>query len=819
MVLHFLYELTAFMKLIFLLAAIIFINIIAKAQTSIRGKVHSSNGKPIAGATVLLLNAGDSVLIKGIISTEEGNYSFTNIIPGSYIIGSSYTGFRQAYTPVFSIKTAEDNINLDNIELQKEEVALDNVTVTSKKPLFEQKIDRMVINVASSITSAGSTALDVLERSPGVTVDRQNNAIAINGKNGVVVMINGKISRMPMSAVVQLLAGMSSDNIEKMEIITTPPANFDAEGNAGYINIVLKSNHNYGTNGSYSATLGYNNGEESLGSFNINHRKGKLNLYGDYSYSRFHWGQDFYFSHAITDQGKLTENFSISDRDALQVYHDARVGLDYEINKKTVIGGLVNAYFSRWTMDAQNKGLVYINKQPDTITNVNNHENHNLSSYSLNVNLQHSYNANEKITFNADYMYYRDNNPVSYLNNYYSGSGTFIYAQNVKSSKLTPVNFWVGTADYTKKISKKADLEAGVKGTFSRFNNEVEIQRQVQNKWEIDPTLSAVYDLRENIAAAYSSVTVNFSDKTGIKTGLRYEYTNSNLGSITQKNIVDRQYGRLFPSFFFYNTFNENNAINFSYSRRITRPTFWNLAPFVIFIDPNTFFSGNTALQPAISDGVNVSYTYKRKIVSLAYSYTTDPISNFQPKVDVTTNKQTLSAENMDNMKTFNISFSLPFTVNKWWNMQNNLAGSWQQINAFYNKAPITIENKNYNLNSTQSFKLPKDFSLEVSGFYYSGGLFGFYRLKPFGSLDFGAQKKLKDNKGNLRFGVSNVLNTQKYNLSVDQPQYNLVIKNKFQFAYTNWRLTYTRNFGNDKVKGKRERGTGAEEEKGRVQQ
>ena len=211
------------MKLIFLLAAIIFINIIGKAQTSIRGKVHSSNGKPIAGATVLLLNAGDSVLIKGIISTEEGNYSFTNIIPGSYIIGSSYTGFRQAYTPVFSIKTAEDNINLDNIELQKEEVALDNVTVTSKKPLFEQKIDRMVINVASSITSAGSTALDVLERSPGVTVDRQNNAIAINGKNGVVVMINGKISRMPMSAVVQLLAGMSSDNIEKMEIITTPP--------------------------------------------------------------------------------------------------------------------------------------------------------------------------------------------------------------------------------------------------------------------------------------------------------------------------------------------------------------------------------------------------------------------------------------------------------------------------------------------------------------------------------------------------------------------------------------------------------------------
>ena len=806
------------MRLIFLLAAIILINTTSKTQSSIRGKVHSSTGKPVAGANVLLLNAKDSVLVKGVISTEDGNYSFTNIVPGSYIIGSSFTGFKQSYTPAFSIKTPNDNINLDNIELRKEEVALDNVTVTSKKPLFEQKIDRMVINVASSITSAGSTALDVLERSPGVTVDRQNNAIAINGKNGVVVMINGKISRMPMSALVQLLSGMSSDNIEKMEIITTPPANFDAEGNAGYINIVLKSNHNYGTNGSYSATLGYNNGEESLGSFNINHRKGKLNLYGDYSYSRFHWGQGFSFFHAINNQGKLTENFSNSDRDALQVYHDARIGLDYELNKKTIIGGLINTYFSRWTMDANNTGTVYINKQPDTLSNVDNHENHNLSSYSINVNLQHSYNANEKITLNVDYLYYRDNNPVSYLNNYYNGSGSFVYAQNVKSSKLTPVNFWVGTADYSKKLSKKTDLEAGIKGTLSQFNNEVKIERLVQDIWKTDPALSAIYDLKESIAAAYTSITINLSEKIGIKGGLRYEYTNSNLGSITQKNIVDRHYGRLFPSFFFSNSFNENNAVNFSYSRRITRPTFWDLAPFVIFIDPNTFFSGNTALQPAISDGVNASYTYKKKIMSLAYSYTTDPISNFQPKVDATTNKQTLSAENMENMKTFNISFSLPFTINKWWSMQNNLAGSWQKINAFYNNAPLAIENKNYNLNSTQTFKLPKDYSLEVSGFYYSGGLFGFYRMKPFGSLDFGAQKKLKNNKGNLRFGVSNVLNTQKYNLSVDQPQYNLVIKNKFQFAYTNWRLTYTRNFGNDKVKQKRDRSTGAEEEKSRVQ-
>jgi outer membrane receptor protein involved in Fe transport len=804
--------------LVLLCAALSFFSIKSQAQTQIQGRIHTISGEAIPHANVLLLAASDSILVKGVIANEEGAYSFTNIAIGSYIIASSSAGFKQVYTASFKVNNANDNIRLDNIQLPKEEVELAAVTVTAKKPLFEQKIDRMVINVASSITYAGSTALDVLERSPGVTVDRQNNNISINSKSGVVVMINGKISRMPMSAVVQLLAGMSSDNIEKMEIITTPPANFDAEGNAGYLNIVLKSNHNYGTNGSYSATLGYNKGEETLGSININHRKGKVNLYGDYSYTRQHMNQVFEFSHAISNQGKLTENSSRSDRDAVQIYHDARIGLDYELSKKTIIGGLVNVYFSRWTMDAANIGRIFINKQLDTLTTVANDEKHNLSSYSTNLNLQHSFTVDEKLTFNLDYLYYRDNNPVNYLNSYFNGSGNFSYAQNVRSSKITPVNFWVGTADYSKKLSKKTDVEAGAKITVSNFNNNVQIERIEQNIWKTDPSLSAEYQLKENIAAAYSSFTINLSEKMGIKMGLRYEYTNSNLGSVTQKNIVDRQYGRLFPSFFFSNSFNENNAINFSYSRRITRPTFWDMAPFVIFVDPNTFFSGNTALQPSISDGINAAYTYKKKILSFSYSYTADPITNFSPKVDATTNKQTLSAENMENMQTFNINLSLPFMLNKWWNMQNNLSGSRQSTKAFYNNEPISLENKNYSINTTQSFKLPKDFSMEVSGFYYSGGLFGFYKVKPYGSLDFGTQKKLKHNKGNLRAGVSNILNSQKIQISVDQPQHNLVIKNQLQFGFVNYRLTYTRNFGSDKVKGKRERVTGAEDEKRRVQ-
>jgi hypothetical protein len=688
----------------------------------------------------------------------------------------------------------------------------------AKKPLFEQKTDRMVINVANNIVAAGTTALDVLERSPGILVDRQNNGISINGKDGVVVMINNKINRMPLSALIQMLATMSSDNIERIELITTPPANFDAEGNAGYINIILKQNSLYGTNGSFSVTGGYNKGEVAQGTFNFNHRRNRVNLYGDYSYALQHTDQIFEFYHTVTNAGKQLEDHSYVKRRPLEQMHNAHLGLDVDLNKKTTIGGLVSLYERRFDMTSLNRGSVFIDHQLDTLVFLDTHEEHPQSSIEGNINLQQNYKEGQKLTVNFNYVYYLDQDPVTYHNSYFDAQNVFLYEQQVRSNKNTPVHFWVGTIDYTQKLGKKAELEAGIKGTLSRFNNAVRVERLEQNTWMADPNLTATYDLKENIPAAYTTVNVHFTEKTHMKVGLRYEYTNSNLGSETQKDIIDRHYGKLFPSFFFSRTINENNSTNFSYSRRITRPTFWNLAPFVIFMDPNTYFSGNPGLQPAITDAVNASYSYKKKIVSLSYSYESSPITNFSPKVDPKTNQQTLAAENQKNRKTFSVNFSLPFEVAKWWNMQNNITAITQQLNGLYLGDPILIRQKTLTLNSTQTFKLPKEFTFSLSGFYRSPGLFGIYKVNAFGSLDAGVQKKLEKIKSTLRFNVSNILNTLKFKSSVDQPEKNLVVRGRLQFTNQYFRVTFTHNFGNDKLKGKRDRSTGIEEEKSRVQ-
>lgn len=298
----------------FVLQALFCISFEVNGQSKVHGVVIDITGKAVINANVLLLRGNDSLLVKGAITDAGGNYVFQEIKAGEYIISASFTGFQAAFSTVFNLREQESKA-LENLQLRALPRQLSTVTVQAKKPPFEQKIDRMVVNVQSSITSAGSTALDVLEKSPGIIVDRQNNVISMAGKDGVGIMINGKSNNMPASAVVQMLAGMNASNIEKIELITTPPANFDAEGNAGFINIVFKTNPDHGTNGSYSLTAGYAKGPTSAASINLNHRKGKFNVFGDYSFSRTNLVQTVKFSRNFSHRGKATENAVSSERD------------------------------------------------------------------------------------------------------------------------------------------------------------------------------------------------------------------------------------------------------------------------------------------------------------------------------------------------------------------------------------------------------------------------------------------------------------------------------------------------------------------------
>lgn len=257
-----------------------------KGQCQVFGNIQDISGKPIAFANVLLLSTGDSSIIKGSVSNENGKFEFDQIQEADYLISVSLLGYIN-HIDRYEIE-CNSPTTLNPITLLESEEELEAIEVTAQLPLYERKIDRMVINVQASITSAGNTVLEVLQKSPGVMVNRQSNSIMLNGKSGVTIMINNRIQRLPMEVVFQMLDGMSAANIEKIELITNPPAKYDAEGMGGIIHLIIAESADFGTNGNFGLTAGFNAREILGANFNINHRKDKFSFFADYSVQHDH---------------------------------------------------------------------------------------------------------------------------------------------------------------------------------------------------------------------------------------------------------------------------------------------------------------------------------------------------------------------------------------------------------------------------------------------------------------------------------------------------------------------------------------------------
>jgi outer membrane receptor for ferrienterochelin and colicin len=778
-------------------------------QASISGQI-SAREQRLPSVTVLLLSI-DSAIVKGVATDSIGKFRFEAVKPGEYLISASMVGYTKSFSQRFEV--GAQSIVLPEMFLEEEATKLNEVIVRENRQLLEQKIDRLEINLEGSITSAGNTILEVLQKSPGVVVNRQNNTIAMNGKSGIRVMINNKMVQLPLDAVVQMLDGMNASNVDKIELITSPPSEYDAEGNAGIIHIITKTGEELGTNGSFGLMVGARWAENVGANFNVHHRTKRMSYFLDYSIVRNHnlhilESQRNYFetefSQAVT---------SDSHRENLTTQQNLSAGFEWRLSKNTLLNVLFTGYNRNWDLNALTQDKNHADIDSTIVTEMNIHESNIWKSATGSIGLQTKIDSRNEVSVSLDYLYYHNSNPSTYDNSaYFEPAKTEQYKTEL--NKTTPIRFVIARTDYHYQLSPTLSLETGIKSVISALDNNVLVQRLVNDVWTLEPSFTSYSTLKERIYAGYVSTKWQIGKGLQINSGLRYEYTHTVLGSPDEANLVKRKYGYLFPSLSLKKKLASEKDMEFSYTRRITRPTYNDIAPYVFFWGPNTFSAGNTSLYPALSDAFTIGYHKKQWIISTQYTRVKNEITTLQPELDGE-NNFIYRSQNLKRLNTIGLTISYTVPVASWWELQSNLTAQYQTGKTSHLEHNMTIQLYGVNLNVINLLRLPKDFSIEISGMYQSKSLSGISEFLPIGSLNAGVQKSFRD-KGTLRLAMDDILSTNNWRIKTNSPDNNL--NSYFNYNWHNQfiRVTYTRSFGNTDLRSVKLK-SGSEEERRRV--
>ncbi|MCB0635238.1 MAG: TonB-dependent receptor family protein, partial [Lewinella sp.] len=574
--------------------------------------------------------------------------------------------------------------------------------------------------------------------------------------------------------------------------------------------------------GSYHLRTGYGRGEKLGGGFDANYRKGPWNVFGEYAY-RFNRTAQLFTNYRRTqlptggpDREVLTEN----NREPVEDSHRARLGLDYALSPRTTLGLL-----GTWTLRDSRlaaTSTTTITGAADsihtpTVTDIQ--ETDYLQRWIGNFNLHHTFGEQHDLNLDLDYAAFRRANPTNAYCHYYDSLDNLVLDEEITVKRETPIRSLVGQLDYQLPLGKpEHTLALGGKLAQSRFDNELSTQRGRQGLLTKDEELSSRYLYDEGIYAAYANLQLTLGDHTRLKAGLRYEWTDVVLGAPQALPIVDQTYGNWFPSLFLSHQLSETRQLQWSYSRRISRPAFTALAPFVIFLDPQTYFAGNPRLQPAYTDAVEVDYRRDAWSFSLRASKETNSLVISQPRIDEENNRQLIVPENFDDVNALSLSVSFPWQPADWWQVQAQATGTWEQSNARYEGERLQLARASLNAYVIQYFYLPHDLTLEVVGFLQTPTVYGLLRTDARGLINLGLRKELPNGLGQLSLLVNDLFFTNNWGGEAFFPSVNLHYRGYYGYSERFVRLTYTHHFGNDKVKATRRRSLGSEEVQRRVE-
>lgn len=733
----------------------------AKNNGIITGKIsEKGNGSPLSYATISIQDKDNRVL-GGATSGEDGKFIIDRVIYGECKVSISFIGFRDTTFNV-NINESLKTIDLGEIKLSSDAVALSSAVVTAKIPIIEQKIDKIIFNVSEAVSTQGNNGLEILRKTPGISIDPDGN-ILLNG-SAVQVWIDGRPSNMNGQQLEQLLSGTDAATIDKIEVMAHPSSKYDASGSGGIVNIKTKKNFIKGINGfvraGYSASPYYSKNYNGVdGTINLNYRGDKTNTSLNYSprfYNRFN---DFY---SVTDMGGGVILDGSTKSDMNQKFHNLRFTNDFFINKKNVIGIILSG-FQRDGEEISDDNITGNNLYNNgtliekTSTSIDNNDLFRTISANLNYTL--TIKDGQELTINTDYGKYKTYQGSYQENIFTNSTGEPTRDPSIfRSNSDQLIDIYSAKADYEQIIFKNYKFEAGAKWATSITNNDLVREDKIIDIWEPNQNLSSQFGYKENIFAGYLSIARQFGPKWSLKGGLRSETTDATGEWKSADTTTNKVYTDLFPTLFVGYTPSKDFRFGLSYTKRVNRPRFFQVNPFRIYVDANSSVEGNPELMPQYNHMVSLSLGYKQHFSINLIGQLTNGVIIQNPYFNSQTGEKILKWENFGKQAFYGGSLSISeLPITKWFviNANANLLAVSNSTEGFHSGSIYA----NGYMNAT--FLLPKSYKIELTGSIQSGLPYGYFRVKASGDLNIGIKKSMFDNKGIIALNISDIFKTR----------------------------------------------------------
>lgn len=785
-------------------------------QKTIEGKIINGKKQPIAFANIVIVSKANNKVFKGSFADSLGHFSITIKNNGQYKLVVSNTGFATDSASVFTIDSATTVMQLPNIILAEAFKIGTEIIVQTKKKFIEIQADKTVLNIENSIVAVGNSAFELIKKAPAVTVDKDDN---LKLKGGIaIIYVDGKPFYLSGEQLTQYLKNLQADAISKIEIIGNPSSKYDAAGLTGIINIRLKKNKQFGTNGSLTLGTGYGRYPKVNSALTLNYRAKGINVFTDGSLGYNESFNNLTYN-SIINNGS---SYSIQNRDNYwhpkTNWYSYKIGADFTVSNKTIIGILVKGNGDNVNAITDNN-TIFSNQNQKTlqgiITQKDDHQ--NTKSISYNINLKTEIDSlGSELTADADYVTYnRKANDVNY-NNFYDGNNNpYRNAYTFRNASPADINIKTIKTDLIKVLSSSLKIETGAKYSAVQNNNYLKVDSlNSNNNWVIDYNRTNTFIYTERITASYFNFTKDWK-KISLQTGLRLEHTNYTGNSVTLLQVRDSSYTNLFPSVFITYRQNLKNTWNASYSRRINRPSYQSLNPFINFIDPFTQFEGNPNLKPSFTQSFEVKHSYNDFIYSsLSYSYTRAQTANVILQDKNTGAVRNITA-NVGNSSYLSLNVSASLQPFKWWNMDNNINFSGGNSTSTYPNYEFNQSFFGVDISWDNTFKLPKKFKVQLSAFYSTPYKDGISQIRSNYVATIGLQKAFGDGKALLKINYNNFIGTNAYRAIYLSNNLNIDWTNRWEGRRIN--ISFNYKFGNNNVKASRQHKTASDAEKNRV--